>query len=195
MAKSEKEQMKELLYSYFKVGNKTIKKNFEEELLSEDGIELQNYLLAFLSDELENIIHEPDTTYLFEALRYIEIMVEKYPDLNRKKIKKKLRQLVEKLDRISQERKSEFYSARKVKQKIRLFNELVSELEIKLSVTKNKYYGLLEYFIFETQNIEYIDQILKTFPTSVNVKNESHKPIFYEILTRFIEKINDFRFQ
>lgn len=190
MAKSKNEKMNELIYLYFKRGNKAIKKEFQALLLSEDGIELQNYLLTFLSNELENIIHEPDVTYLFEALRYIEILVEKYPDLNRKKIKKKLRQLVEKLDRIKQEKKNEFYSMRKVKQKIQLFNELVLELEAKLSTTKNKYYDLLEYFIFETQNIEYIDQILKTFPNSVNVKNESGQPIFYEILTHLMETIN-----
>ena len=163
MAKSEKERINELIYLYFKKGNNAIKREFNTLLLDENGIELQNSLLAFLDNEIENIIHEPDTTYIFDALRYIEIIIEKYPNLNKKKIKKKLCKLTEKLDRIQQENRDEFYSKRKVQQKIENFNRLVLDLELKLSTTKNKYYDLLEYFIFETRNIEYIDQIFKNF--------------------------------
>ena len=100
MSKSKNEIINELIYLYFKRGDKATKREFETLLLTEDGIELQNSLLTFLYDEIDNIIHEEDTTYLFQALRYIEILVEKYPDLNRKKIKKKLCKLAEKLDRL-----------------------------------------------------------------------------------------------
>lgn len=190
MAKSKNERMNELIYLYFKRGDKATKRKFHALLLTEDGIQLQDSLFTFLYNEVENIIYEQDTTYIFKALRYIEIMIEKYPELNNKKTKKRLRMLIEKLDRIQQEKKNEFYSAKKVKQKIKKFNELVLELEIKLSTTKNKYYSLLEFFIFETKNIEYIDQILRTFPNSVNVKNEAGKTIFFEIISTYINEIN-----
>ena len=60
-------------------------------------------------------------------------------------------------------------------EKIKKFNELILDLEIKLTKTKNKYYGLLEYFIFETRNISYLEQILKTFPNenSISISNEN----------------------
>ena len=189
MSKSKNERISELIYLYFKRGDKASKREFEELLLNEDGIELQNSLLTFLDEEIENIICEEDTTYLFQALRYIEILIEKYPDLNRKKIRKKLCKLSEKLDRFQLERKNEFYSVRKVKQKIKLFNELIFELEFKLSKTKNKYYELLDYFIFETRNISYLEQILKTFPNSVNVKDEMGKPIVFKIIKKYIEEV------
>ena len=191
MSKSKNERINELIYLYFKRGDKATKREFETLLLTEDGIELQNSLLTFLYDEIDNIIHEEDTTYLFQALRYIEILVEKYPDLNRKKIKKKLCKLAEKLDRLQIEHRKDFYSAKKVKQKIKKFNELILDLEIKLTKTKNKYYGLLEYFIFETRNISYLEQILKTFPKSVNVKDELGRPIFSNIVKKYIEEVNN----
>ena len=52
MSKSKNERIYELIYLYFKRGNKAIKREFETLLLNDDGIQLQNSLLTFLDEEI-----------------------------------------------------------------------------------------------------------------------------------------------
>ena len=140
--------------------------------------------------KIDNIIYSDDINYLFKAFRYIEILIEKYPDINRNKLRKKLCKLAEKIDRIQEEKKSAFYSKKKVKERIEKLRQLILELEDKISVKKNKYYDLVEYFIFESRNISYLEQIFKTFPQTINLKNSSGDSIFYHVLKEYIEKVN-----
>ena len=84
MAKSEKERTMEVVRSYFKIGDHRSRKEFEKLLLDDDSTSIENSLVAFLSVEIDNIVSQDDFTYLFNALKYIEVLIQKYPDLNRK---------------------------------------------------------------------------------------------------------------
>ena len=125
------------------------------------------------------------------ALHYVEVLIEKYPDINRNKLKRRLCKLAEKVDRISEEKKDKFYSAKKVKSRIKRFKNLLVEVEEKVHTKQNKYYELLNYFIKETRNINYIEVILDTFSNAVNVKNENGDSIFYTIITGYIEEVEN----
>ena len=95
MAKSEKERTMEVVRSYFKIGDHRSRKEFEKLLLDDDSTLIENSLVAFLSVEIDNIVSQDDFTYLFNALKYIEVLIQKYPDLNRNKLKKNLKKITE----------------------------------------------------------------------------------------------------
>ncbi|MDO5003240.1 MAG: RNB domain-containing ribonuclease [bacterium] len=186
MAKSEKERTIEIVRKYFKVGDHISRRKFEELLLDDDSTLIENSLIAFLNTEIDNIIFQDDFTYLFNALRYIEVLIEKYPDLNRKKLKKKLTKLTERVDFISQERRSEFFSRRKVQKRIDNFNEIIYSLQDKLDTVQNNYYEFFSYFLFNVKNVNYIEQILKNFPNIINSKDKNQNSIFYGLIDNYI---------
>ncbi len=190
MAKSEKERTMEVVRNYFKIGDHRSLKEFEKLLLDDDSTSIENSLVAFLDVEIDNIVSQEDFTYLFNALRYIEVLIQKYPDLNRKKLKKKLTKLTEKVDLISQEKKKEFFSKRKVKKRIEDFYEIIYSLENKLDVCQNNYFKLFSYFLFEVKNINYIEQIVKFFPNIVNVRNSTRDSIFYIMINNYVKTLS-----
>lgn len=189
MAKSEKERTIEIVRKYFKVGDHISRRKFEELLLDDDSTSIENSLIAFLNTEIDNIIFQGDFTYLFNALRYIEVLIEKYPDLNRKKLKKKLTKLTERVDFISQERRSEFFSRRKVQRRIDDFNEIIYSLQDKLDTVQNNYYEFFSYFLFNVKNVNYIEQILKNFPNIINSKDKNQNSIFYGLIDNYINTV------
>lgn len=143
MAKSEEnENTLEIINNYFKIGDRISRRKFRELLLDDDCTLIENSLITFLNTEIDNIIFKDDFTYLFNALRYVEVLIEKYPDLNRKKLKKKLTKLTERVKLIKQERKSEFFSRRKVQKRMDEFNEIVHSLKDKLDTVQNNYYEI-----------------------------------------------------
>lgn len=190
MAKSEKERTMEVVRNYFKIGDHRSRKEFEKLLLDDDSTLIENSLVAFLSVEIDNIVSQEDFTYLFNALRYIEVLIQKYPDLNRKKLKKKLTKLTEKVDLISQEKKKEFFSRRKVKKRMEDFYEIIYSLENKLDVCQNNYFELFSYFLFEVKNINYIEQIVKFFPNIVNVRDSNRDSIFYIMINNYVKTLS-----
>ena len=190
MAKSEKERTMEVVRSYFKIGDHRSRKEFEKLLLDDDSTLIENSLVAFLSVEIDNIVSQDDFTYLFNALKYIEVLIQKYPDLNRKKLKKKLTKLTEKVDLISQEKKKEFFSKRKVKKRMEDFYEIIYSLENKLDVCQNNYFELFSYFLFEVKNINYIEQIVKFFPNIVNVRDSNRDSIFYIMINNYVKTLS-----
>lgn len=190
MAKSEKERTMEVVRSYFKIGDHRSRKEFEKLLLDDDSTSIENSLVAFLSVEIDNIVSQDDFTYLFNALKYIEVLIQKYPDLNRKKLKKKLTKLTEKVDLISQEKKKEFFSKRKVKKRMEDFYEIIYSLENKLDVCQNNYFELFSYFLFEVKNINYIEQIVKFFPNIVNVRDSNRDSIFYIMINNYVKTLS-----
>lgn len=190
MAKSEKERTMEVVRNYFKIGDHRSLKEFEKLLLDDDSTSIENSLVAFLDVEIDNIVSQEDFTYLFNALRYIEVLIQKYPDLNRKKLKKKLTKLTEKVDLISQEKKKEFFSKRKVKKRIEDFYEIIYSLENKLDVCQNNYFELFSYFLFEVKNINYIEQIVKFFPNIVNVRDSNRDSIFYIMINNYVKTLS-----
>lgn len=190
MAKSEKERTMEVVRSYFKIGDHRSRKEFEELLLDDDSTLIENSLVAFLNAEIDNIVFQDDFTYLFNALKYIEVLIQKYPDLNRKKLKKKLTKLTEKVDLISQEKKKEFFSKRKVKKRMEDFYDIIYSLENKLDVCQNNYFELFSYFLFEVKNINYIEQIVKFFPNIVNVRDSNRDSIFYIMINNYVKTLS-----
>ncbi len=190
MAKSEKERTMEVVRSYFKIGDHRSRKEFEKLLLDDDSTLIENSLVAFLSVEIDNIVSQDDFTYLFNALKYIEVLIQKYPDLNRKKLKKKLTKLTEKVDLISQEKKKEFFSKRKVKKRMEDFYEIIYSIENKLDICQNNYFELFSYFLFEVKNINYIEQIVKFFPNIVNVRNSNRDSIFYIMINNYVKTLS-----
>ena len=190
MAKSEKERTMEVVRSYFKIGDHRSRKEFEKLLLDDDSTLIENSLVAFLSVEIDNIVSQDDFTYLFNALKYIEVLIQKYPDLNRKKLKKKLTKLTEKVDLISQEKKKEFFSKRKVKKRMEDFYEIIYSIENKLDVCQNNYFELFSYFLFEVKNINYIEQIVKFFPNIVNVRDSNRDSIFYIMINNYVKTLS-----
>ena len=178
MAKSEKARTIDTIKRYFKVGDRISRRKFEKLLLEDDSTLIENSLIAFLETEIDNIMYQDDFTYLFNALRYIEVLIEKYPDLNRKKLKRKLTKLSERVDFIKQERK--------VQKRIEKFNEIIYSLENKLDVYQNNYYELFSYFLFEIKSTSYIEKIIKFFPNIVNVKDKDNNSIFYEVINTYI---------
>lgn len=190
MAKSEKERTMEVVRSYFKIGDHRSRKEFEKLLLDDDSTLIENSLVAFLSVEIDNIVSQDDFTYLFNALKYIEVLIQKYPDLNRKKLKKKLTKLTEKVDLISQEKKKEFFSKRKVKKRMEDFYEIIYSIENKLDICQNNYFELFSYFLFEVKNINYIEQIVKFFPNIVNVRDSNRDSIFYIMINNYVKTLS-----
>ena len=189
MAKSEKARTIDIIRRYYKVGDRISRRKFEKLLLEDDSTLIENSLIAFLESEIDNIMYQNDFTYLFNALRYIEVLIEKYPDLNRKKLKRKLTKLSERVDFIKQERKEEFYSRRKVQKRIDEFNEIIYSLENKLDVYQNNYYELFSYFLFEIKSTSYIEKIIKIFPNIINVKDKDNNSIFYEVVNTYINTL------
>lgn len=189
MSKSEKTRISELINSYFKKGDHKSKQRFEEVLLTEDSTLIENSLLDFTFTEIDNIIHQEDITYVFKALRYIEILIDKYPDLNRQKIKKRLSKLKEKVDRLIEEKSKEIFSRRKVKKRIETFNQIIYGLETKLHEEKNKYFDFFNTVIFKIKNINYIEETIKIFPHMVNLKDVNGNSIYSIIIKKYIEEI------
>lgn len=189
MAKSEKTRTIDIIRRYFKVGDRMSRRKFEKLLLEDDSTLIENSLIVFLESEIDNIMYQDDFTYLFNALRYIEVLIEKYPDLNRKKLKRKLTKLSERVDFIKQERKEEFYSRRKVQKRIDEFNEIIYSLENKLDVYQNNYYELFSYFLFEIKSTSYIEKIIKFFPNIINVKDKGNNSIFYKVVNTYINTL------
>lgn len=189
MAKSESVRNRNVLENYFKKGDKISRKHFEQLFFTEDGDILEKALLTFLCEEVDNIVSVPDITYLFKAFLYLEVLVERYPELDKKKIGRKLRKIVEKIETIEEEKKDEFYSKKKVTDKIKKFKELIYELEDKIEVKKDNYYELLEYFIFEVKNISYIEKIFQTFDHAIRAKNINGNTIFYSVVEKYVNTI------
>ncbi len=198
MSKNRSERNRELLIKYFKEENRTSQKEFERLLLEDEGKTLESSLLSFIYDEIDNIIYANDINYLFKAIRYLGILTEKYPNLNRDKIKRKLKKTVEKIDRLKENKKNEFYSVKKVKNRIKRINDLIYDLNQQLDIKQNKYYDLLAYFIFQIKNIEQIEEILKMFPYVVNAKktnkNGSMNSIFFQVLNQYISEIINYTY-
>ena len=188
MAKSEYAKTQMILENYFKIGSHTAKKQFEQLFIEDDGEELCNVFLMFLDERIEDIVLIPDSDYVFKALRYVEVLIEKYPNLNRKKISRKLCRLVEKLERVSSEK--EVYNKNKVDKKISKFNDLVYDLDEKLELKENKYYELLEYFIFnKDHNIDYIEEVLHVLPASLKALNVRGETVFFNVIKKYVENI------
>ena len=190
MAKSEKERTMEVVRSYFKIGDHRSRKEFEKLLLDDDSTLIENSLVAFLSVEIDNIVSQDDFTYLFNALKYIEVLIQKYPDLNRKKLKKKLKKITEKVAFISQEKKEEFFSKSKVKKRMEDFYEIIYSLENKLDICQNNYFEFFSYFLFGVKNINYIEQIVKFFPNIVNVRDSNRDSIFYIMINNYVKTLS-----
>ncbi len=192
MAKSENDRNRTLLENYFKKGNRASRTQFEQLLLTEDGKVLEQTLLAFLYDEVDNIPTTPDINYLFKAFVYLEVLVEKYPELNRKKIERKLLKIIEKIERIEEEKIDDFYSVKKVENKIGKLKDLIYNLKDKIELKKDNYYELLNYFIFEIKNVDYVEKILQTFHHTINAKNENGESIYYIVINKYIELISTY---
>lgn len=190
MVKSEKERTMEVVRNYFKIGDHRSLKEFEKLLLDDDSTLIENSLVAFLSVEIDNIVSQDDFTYLFNALKYIEVLIQKYPDLNRKKLKKKLKKITKKVAFISQEKKEEFFSKSKVKKRMEDFYEIIYSLENKLDICQNNYFEFFSYFLFGVKNINYIEQIVKFFPNIVNVRNSTRDSIFYIMINNYVKTLS-----
>lgn len=190
MAKSENVRNRVLIEEYFKKGDRLSRRKFEQLLLNEDGKVLEKTLLAFLYDEVENIVYISDINYLFKAFLYLEVLVEKYPELNKNRIERKLCKILEKLDRIEEEKQDDFYDKKKVIEKIKKFRDLIYDLEDKIELKKDNYYELIRYFIFEIKNIGYIEKILQTFNHAIRAKDMNGKTIFSNVVDKYIEVIN-----
>ena len=189
MGKSENVRNRSVLETYFKKGDKISRKHFEQLFFTEDGEILEKVLLTFLYEEVDSIVCVPDITYLFKAFLYLEVLVERYPELDKKKIGRKLRKIVERIETIEEEKKEEFYSKKKVSDKIKKLKELIYELEDKIEVKKDNYYELLEYFIFEVKNISYIEKIFQTFDHAIRAKNTNGNTIFYSVVDKYMQTI------
>ena len=189
MGKSENARNRSVLETYFKKGDKISRKHFEQLFFTEDGEILEKVLLTFLYEEVDSIVCVPDITDLFKAFLYVEVLVERYPEFDKKKIGRKLRKIVERIETIEEEKKEEFYSKKKVSDKIKKFKELIYELEDKIEVKKDNYYELLEYFIFEVKNISYIEKIFQTFDHAIRAKNTNGNTIFYSVVDKYMQTI------
>lgn len=190
MGKSENLRYKTIIENYFKKGDKISKKHFEQLFLTEDSETLENLLFSFLYDEVESISHDSDINYLFKAFLYIETLVERYSDIDKKKIKRKLRKIIEKIETIEDEN-SGFKTNKKMINRVDKLKELIYDLYDRILVKKDNYYELLEYFIFEIKKISYIEKIFKTFDHTIKAKSLNGETIFCSVIEKYIEVIKD----
>lgn len=190
MGKSENIRYRSIVEDYFKKGDKISKKHFERLFLTEDSDTLENLLFSFLYDEVENISNDLDINYLFKAFLYIETLVERYSEIDKKKIKRKLRKIIEKIETIEEEN-SEFKTNKKMIKRVDKLKELIYDLYDKILVKKDNYYEFLEYFIFEIKKISYLERIFKTFDHTIKVKSLNGETIFCCVIEKYIEVIKE----
>ena len=163
--------------------------NFYSIVGTSTGNSLTNALFLFINDSLDEYDGKIKLDYVLKAFDFMMIVLENNPDINRKSIKKKLKKLLEKVDRIMIEKKNVFSDQTSVHKELGKIQDAIFAVEQSTKIKESKQYKLLKFIINDTKNLEYLEETFSHLPNSVNVVDKEGKTLFYNVLKKYIEKL------
>lgn len=156
---------------------------------SEEGNTIINELFLFFSQKLDNYLGEEKLDYLVRGINLIPILLENFPNIKIKSLKKRYRKLYEKVDQIKEENVPKCLDPSNAIHELKKIKKVIMEQEKKPYRTENKHYRFLELIIYDLKNIEYLEETLECIPEIVNIKNKDDYSIYSKVLEKFLDNL------
>jgi hypothetical protein len=156
-----------------------------------DADDIINILFNLVNNELDCVDGTGSLDRVIALLDYVKKIVIVNDDANRKKILRRLRKLIEKIDRVKVENKNKFNDINKAFSELDRVLEEIGELEMTVTDKNTNQYDFINYLVGVIKNVSYIEYTLIKMPQLVNCKDKKDVSLFRNVLNKYLVALND----
>ena len=167
--------------------------NFYKVIGTENADSSINMLFFYINSKIGEYDGYNDLDCIYRALDMVDAVVSNNINVDRNKLKRKVRKTIEHNDRIKIEKKDKYAlcNINKVTKKLNKLNKTLLRLDEVLEKKDCGQYEFLMCIIEDTKNLSYLEQTLYHFPNYVNVVDKDGKTLFNNIVEKYVKTLND----
>ncbi len=154
------------------------------------GEELLYVLFKMIRELVENYIGDQEIDFSIPVF-YLHTMISTLKNIDKKKLKRQILKLEERMSQIQLEKKKDFVDTTKVDQEFHKLEQMIENVDEICKVQSMKQYEFVEYLIEEVRNLTYLDYMLQKFPSFINIKDEKENSLFYNTIKKYITSIQE----